>query len=166
MSTLYIVFGPYGSGKTYWSHKLSKQFNAVHLDSDEYYKKTKESRDDGFKAWMLLFQDIYDLSVKGKSVIVDSSHLKKEYRCIYNAWFRKFDKYVLIEIKNTLENCIINNKNRERQIPLYKLVEKYNEIEHIDKSELKYFNELYSINNSVKGATLESLLTDNIQEIK
>jgi predicted kinase len=151
-SILIITFGYPGSGKTYFSEHLSKEFNLFHLSFDkirsEMFDIPTFSQEEHKKVSNLADWLIQELLKKNIRVIVDDNTNKLIQRKKYFKFANKANaRYVLLHIKTPIETAekrIIKRgkiKNLEKK-KYYKPLELSvlhllkNEIEHPNNKEI------------------------------
>lgn len=117
MTTLYLLSGIPGSGKTTLAHQLAEQHNAnVHSYDELPGANTKASMDGSVKqAWL---QAIHADLQKGKSVICDGLNLTVAERKELLATFADIPcKKVLVVKIVPLETCLQRNRGRQARLP-------------------------------------------------
>ena len=126
---LIIMCGVSGSGKSTYAHNLFKsnpsQYLIINRDKIrelifgytedsivDYYKRTDINR---CEKEVTLYEDtlINEGLNKNKTVIVDSTHLKRKYLERFKYWNTETS---LVIMQSTLEECICNNKKKTRQV--------------------------------------------------
>ena len=117
MTTIFLISGIPGSGKTTLAHQLAEQHNAtVHSYDALPEANTKDSMDGSVKqAWLQAIRE--DLET-GKSVICDGLNLtvaeRKELLAEFSDTTCKKVLYVKIV---PLETCLQRNREREARLP-------------------------------------------------
>lgn len=118
MSTLYIMVGIPGSGKSYIAKQIAKNISCAIVsrdtirfellnEEDEYFTKEKEV----FKEYINEIQYYLDI---GKSVIADATHLNAPSRIklLSNLYFTEEDYVVPVVIDTPFEICKERNAQR------------------------------------------------------
>lgn len=117
MTTLYLLSGIPGSGKTTLAHQLAKQYNAtVHSYDDLPGSNTKASMDGSVKqAWL---QAIHADLQNGKSVICDGLNLTVAERKELLSYVADIpcEKILVVKIV-PLETCLKRNRERKARLP-------------------------------------------------
>ena len=117
MTTIYLISGIPGSGKTTLAHQLAEQYNAtVHSYDALPGANTKASMDGSVKqAWLKAIRE--DLQV-GNSVICDGLNLTVADRKELLAAFADIPcKKVLYMKIIPLETCLQRNRERKARLP-------------------------------------------------
>jgi len=148
---LVITLGYPGSGKTYFSERLAKEFNLFHINSDkiryEIFSNPTFSKEEHYVVFSFIDWLTQELLRKGVSVVVDANHNKYINRVKFLKFASKLKaQHVLVHIKTPVdvaEKRLIkrrNIKNAEkkkyyRPLELSVLHTLKNEIEYPDIKE-------------------------------
>lgn len=128
MSTMICLSGLPGSGKTTWAKKfLKKHPEYRYFSPDVYYERINGDdriRDNTFKVWMVMFQEIHEAELAGRNVLIDSDNLTYAQRNQWVEWFPGFDQRVLFYFDEPLEDCVKRMMQRRRKIPIKIMREK------------------------------------------
>lgn len=117
MTTVYVLSGIPGSGKTTLAHQLAEQHNAtVHSYDDLPGSNTKASMDGSVKqAWL---QAIHADLQKGKSVICDGLNLTVAERKELLSYVADIPSEKILVVKIVpLETCLQRNRERKARLP-------------------------------------------------
>ena len=117
MTTLYLLTGIPGSGKTTLAHQLAEQHSAtVHSYDELSGANTKASMDGSVKqAWLTAIRE--DLQA-GKSVICDGLNLTVTERKELLATFADIPCKKILYVKIVpLETCLQRNRERKARLP-------------------------------------------------
>ena len=153
---LVITLGYPGSGKTYFSERLAREFDLFHINSDkirfEIFSNPTFSKEEhnvvfGFIDWMT-----QELLKKGVSVVVDANHNKYKNRAKFLKFANKLkSRHVLIHIKtpvNVAEKRLIKRRS----------------IKNIEKK--KYYRPLeLSVLHTLKNEIEYPSIKENVLEI-
>ncbi len=107
---LICTIGHPGSGKTYFSEKLAKQYNLVHLSRDRFRKEIipnptfqPEERDAIMRAINWITEEFL---MKGIGVLNDGNYNKKRYRNGLAKIAKKIGaKYVIVHVVTSIEQA-------------------------------------------------------------
>lgn len=134
MGVLYLMSGPSAAGKTTYAKEFIKYHSGIrYLCIDDFYAVyggTVDSHDHEFEVWQSFFQAINLAMEDQVDVLVDTNAPTVVMRTQFLDWFGKFDRYVLMFINSTLEDCQIRNANRDRTVPPHALKKMYYQVEH------------------------------------
>lgn len=125
MSTLYLLTGTPGAGKTEFVKEWLDNDQGVDTTwrvfcPDDYYAKINGSdliHTNSFEVWIAMYQDINQAMKDGCNVVIDTNSPTETMREQFIDWFPNFDYYVLVQILADYPTCNRNNSNRERKIP-------------------------------------------------
>ena len=138
MANFYLICGISGGGKTTLSKKIHKLNPSLKVfDVDEYYAKINGDeciRDNFFKVWINLYEDLHDSEIKGEDVLLTTNALTVSQRTQFLEWFPTF-KHHLLWVTAPKEKCIEGNNQRKRQVPIDKLFEQWERMEFPNASE-------------------------------
>lgn len=85
MSTLYVLIGAQGAGKTSWARHNRERLNAVVLASDDVRNDmVAQGRGDpraGDQVFAEVERRLRQLLASGQNVILDATHWQRRYRC-------------------------------------------------------------------------------------
>lgn len=123
---LIATLGHPGSGKTYFSEHLSKEYNLVHLSRDKFRQEAIHNPTYAVEEQNAISQAINWLTCeflsKGVGVINDGNYTKKKYRTILSKIAKKYDcTYILVHIITPVETARkrvvkrINIKSKEKK---------------------------------------------------
>lgn len=132
---MFLMSGVSGSGKSTYARGFAEMNGFQLFDIDSFYKAINGNdncRDNKFEVWMAFYRAIHTAGKNGKDVVIDTNAITYTDRCEFLSWFPEFDHY-LIQIKNTLAECLQNNAKRERKVPEDALKEMFSYWEPIDK---------------------------------
>ncbi|NNC84070.1 MAG: AAA family ATPase [Flavobacteriales bacterium] len=90
---LILVTGLPGSGKTYFADHLAERLNIEHFNSDRIRRSIQGhpeySDEDRMRVYQTMHEKVTELLDAGRSVIVDATFSKSEYRRPYLVWAQK-----------------------------------------------------------------------------
>ncbi len=160
MRTLLIMQGCPGSGKSTWIKNNNLEEYTLSADKirtmvmnpilNEDGKMSISPRNDKY-VWDLLFQILENRMKNGDFTVIDATHnndkMIKKYKELCDTY-----KYILFikKIDTPLEQCLINNKNRDEYkfVPEDKIKLMYNKIQNIKQlAWYRYINDINEINN-------------------
>jgi len=139
-NNFYLVCGISGGGKTLLSHRiyeLNKDKIDVVLDVDEYYAKINGDeliRKNTFQVWHTLFQDIHDLEMDRKNILLTTNSLTVAQRNQFVEWFPTFRHHILW-VTSPKERCLKGNAQRRRQVPESALLHQWDNMEFPNANE-------------------------------
>ena len=145
---LITTFGYPGSGKTYFSERLAKEFNLFHLNSDkirsEMFIKPNYSDEEHKAVLHFINWLVQELLKSGVSIILDANLNRYTQRVSFSKFAKKANSsYVLIHMKTPIE---VAEKRliRRRNIKNIEKKKYYKPIElsvlHTLKDEMEYPN--------------------------
>lgn len=125
MIRLIMLCGLAGSGKSTIAKKLSKQYDFPIVSSDMIRKELygdERIQGNATKVFRVAQNKIVNFLKENKSVIFDATNLVSKRRASFISEIKrriKNDNFscVAIVTSTTLQDCFMNNKNRERQVP-------------------------------------------------
>lgn len=135
MTTLNLISGIPGSGKTTLAHELAQKHNAIVHSYDEMPNaNTKASMDGSVKqAWI---QNIREDLQSGKSVICDGLNLTVAERKELLAQFADIPCQKFLHMKVVpLETCLQRNRERQARLPDFVVEQSAERIEPPAKDE-------------------------------
>ena len=115
-STLYVLCGIPGSGKTTHSTQLAEQANAQLFSFDEYPgacdpRKTKQAKEQ-------MYDDVRSALNAECDVVLDDLHTKKEWRVNLLSTGRDIECHkILVVMTTSLDECLSRNRQRQRRLP-------------------------------------------------
>lgn len=123
---IFLMIGPSGSGKSYFARKLNAQLydESILISSDSARAVIGRGEEDQ-SVNRQVFEWInytceYILKYTTYSVIVDSCALTHEHRDSFIKLAKMYNKNIRAFVFTTsIEQCKINNMNRERKVPDY-----------------------------------------------
>ena len=142
MSTLYVLCGLPGSGKTTYAKQLSENTGIKRYSFDEYPgacdpRKAKQAKQQ-------MYDDVRSALNAGCDVVLDDLHTKKEWRANLLSTLRDIECHkILVVMTTSLDECLSRNRRRKRRLPDFvvkslaesyenpDLVEGWNEIVYI-----------------------------------
>lgn len=138
MSNFYLICGISGGGKTVLSRKIiDLNPGIVMFDVDEYYKKVNGDeciRTHAFNVWHALYQDIHNMEIEGKDVLLTANALTLSQRRQFIEWFPTFSHHILW-VTAPFERCVEGNLARNRHVPLEILKRQWQTMEFPNASE-------------------------------
>ena len=113
MSTLYVLCGLPGSGKTTYAKQLSENTGIKRYSFDEYPgacdpRITKQAKQQ-------MYKDIRTDLNAGHQVILDDLHTKKEWRSNLLSTINAPCQKILIVMNTPVEECLIRNRQRKHR---------------------------------------------------
>lgn len=126
-SKLIFMYGYPAAGKTTYSKQLHEQNkSSILISADSIRRELYGSEDtfgDGQKIYNIILQRMRENLLSGKDVIYDATNLRKDYRMDYLNNLNDIDCYKeIIRVNTDKETCIERHLNRNRNIPLEKLL--------------------------------------------
>ena len=110
MTTLIVLCGIPGSGKTTMSKQLAKDYNAIHCSFDELNLARRQD----------LFPHITQSLEANHSVIADAPHTDKKIRMKLLQTTDHLDcKRILIFMNTPFEECVRRNASRQNPLPFF-----------------------------------------------
>jgi predicted kinase len=119
MSTIYVMTGLPGSGKTSFSKKFAEALDLQYFGIDDFYEHMNGdecNRSNKFDVWMMFYRAIHNAGVAGKDIIIDVNSPTVVDRAEFINWFPEFDKRYLLYMDTPFEVCAVNNHKYHRQI--------------------------------------------------
>ncbi|MBR6097296.1 ATP-binding protein [Candidatus Saccharibacteria bacterium] len=141
MANLFLMSGPCGAGKTTLATRLAKERNLRYLSIEDFYAAFFGSdlvhihREQVWEAFAIAIRTAME---DGTDVLIDTNSPSRADR----DWFiERFPKYTfhLIIVKADKELCLLNNRNRERQIPEEEMESMFKRLEPVTEDELKNY---------------------------
>lgn len=144
MSTLYVMIGIPGSGKSTFAKKLKAEivsrdeirFSFLKNENEPYFKY----EDKVFKKFIQTIQKCLD---KGNDCIADATHLnvKSRYKLLYNLNLENVDIIPII-MNTNLKTCLKRNEKREglKKVPKETIINMSNNLEFPNEYETNLFN--------------------------
>jgi predicted kinase len=132
MKNAFVMVGAPGSGKSTAARKLAKEYNAVIVCGDEIRRELY-----GDAAHQGNWVEFHDRIVEqleenvGKTVILDGTHFNSSFRVgalltLKTYGWNDISAYV---VNPPLEQCLIQNSLRSRQVPRYVLISMYDKLQ-------------------------------------
>ena len=118
MTTLYIMIGIPGAGKTtYAKNSLS---HAEYIGADalrkEFYGKELTLR--GYrKIHRIMLERAKESLLQGKDTVIDCANLSVKARKRYHGILTPNDRMIAVYVHTTLRQAFVNNRSRSRQVP-------------------------------------------------
>lgn len=147
--TFICLVGLPASGKTTYAYDIAYDMNAVIIDSDEYRKDLfgdEEDQSNNQKLFQVMHKTIKDCLRACKNVIFSATNLSsKRRRALLNELTKIPCKKRCVIIATPFEQCLENNRNRERKVPedamwkMYKSWQTPYWFEGWDDIEIKYW---------------------------
>lgn len=133
---LIFTYGYPAAGKTtfanrFYNNFLKDKISATLISADMIRYELYGSQDiygDSELIYKTILYRMIDCALNGQSVIYDATNLRKDYRMDYLTALAEagalnmFDKKIIVRINTDKETCIKRHLNRERNIPLDKLL--------------------------------------------
>lgn len=119
--TFVCLVGLPASGKTTYAYDIAYDMNAVVIDSDEYRKNlfgNEEDQNNNQKLFQVMHKTIKDCLRACKNVVFSATNLSsKRRRALLNELIKIPCEKKCIIMATPFEQCLENNRNRERQVP-------------------------------------------------
>jgi predicted kinase len=128
----FVLIGAPGSGKSVSARKLSKEYDAVIVSGDDIRRKLYGDAPNQGNYVQIHDRIIEQLEENvGKSVIVDGTHYCSSFRVgallsLMTYGWKDITAYV---VNPPLEQCLIQNSLRSRQVPRYVLIEMWEKLQ-------------------------------------
>lgn len=124
-----MIVGIAGSGKSTYAKKLSEEIGATIFSSDELRKEMFDNvgdREHNNEVFIELRKRIKECLKSGKNAIMDSTNLSSKRRRSFVQELNKIDcEKRCIIMATPYEQCLENNKNRDREIPEHEIEKMY-----------------------------------------
>ena len=128
----FVMIGAPGSGKSTAARKLAKEHNAVIVCGDKIRRELYgDAANQG--NWVEIHDTIIEQLEEnvGKSIIVDGTHYCASFRVgallsLMTYGWKDITAYV---VNPPLEQCLIQNSLRSRQVPRYVLISMYEKLQ-------------------------------------
>lgn len=153
MSTCIVLSGVAGSGKSTWV----KTWITEHSECSVYTISLDDLRFKMFgkyadlthqqekEMWDRVVKEAVDASTYYDYLIIDSTALKNKRRMwYYNKLKDYYNHFELVIIDKSLEVCLTQNRQRERQVPNRVIEEMYNYQEAPNDDIVKAFDNVYN----------------------
>lgn len=118
---LIMMCGLPGSGKSCKAKTLSEKLDCIVFSSDQIRKELfgdENSQENNNKVFRILHERVIGALKAGQNVIFDATNLNSRKRSAFLRQIKKIDCYKFCYLIPTpYEDCIKNNKKRERQVP-------------------------------------------------
>lgn len=119
--TFVCLVGLPASGKTTYAYDIAYYINAVVIDSDEYRKDLfgdEKDQNNNQKLFQVMHKTIKDCLRAGKNVVFSATNLSsKRRRALLNELTKIPCEKKCIIMATPFEQCIENNRNRDRVVP-------------------------------------------------
>jgi len=117
MSTVYLLIGVQGSGKSTWARANAEKLNAVVLASDEVRNELEARGIDastaGDQVFAIVEERLGQLVDEGQNVIVDATHARRKWRKKHLAIARKHGaKVIAVWLDVPLAVCLARNAHK------------------------------------------------------
>lgn len=126
---LTMMCGLVGSGKSTLAHKLAQEIDATIFSSDELREEMfgdVNNQDNNTELFHELHKRIKDCLKSGNNAIYDATNISSKRRRSFLQELNKIDCTKKCVIMATpYEQCLENNKNRDRQVPEYVIENMY-----------------------------------------
>ena len=152
MTTLYVLIGAPGSGKSTWALQNASRLGAVVVGSDRVRNELRASGEnplDGDAVFAEVERRARDRLTAGQSVVLDATHYRRRYRTYAIDLGRDLSaRRVAIWFNLPLEDCLRRNAERSGQafgsdvVPSRVVREIY---EHLQPPDLDEFDEIQCI---------------------
>ena len=157
MSTCIIVSGVAGVGKSTWIQNYIKEsylksITVLDISLDDlrfqmFGKYSDLTHQEEKAMWVEVIKEAVEGSSKYQYVIIDSTALKNKRRMwYYNQLKNYFNKFMLIIFNASLETCLIQNRQRDRQVPNRVIEDMYNYKEEPNEEVIKSYDNILRIN--------------------
>lgn len=154
MKTLYITIGVSGSGKSTTAKRLAEHLNIPRFSSDEIRGELcNGDQTDQSKNGLVfkIFHERIEKALETGSVIADATNVKQHDRNVLRKFAMKHGAHIIAIVMDTpKEECLINNKNRDRVVPDFVIEKQWNDFMQYKPSE---FNERILVGWSRGGIT-------------
>ena len=153
MSTCIIMSGVAGVGKSTWV----KQWATEHSNRSVYIINLDDLRFEMFgkyadlthqqekEMWSRVIQDAIKASEIYEYLIIDSTALKNKRRIwYYNNLKNYWKRFELVILNGSLEKCLTQNRQREKQVPNGVIEDMYNYQEIPNDEVIKTFDKIYT----------------------
>lgn len=121
MSTLYMLIGLPGSGKSFYAKNLSEKTEAIIHSSDAIREEllgSEEDQSESPKVFELLHCRVKKDLSNGRDVIYDATNINSKRRRAFLQELIKYDcKKIAIFIATPYEKCLERNNTRNRKVP-------------------------------------------------
>lgn len=117
--TLYIMCGLPGSGKSYHAHKIE---NAQIVSTDDIREELYgDAAIQGkvYEVWDIALARIENILLQKRAAILDATNLRRKNRKKIIDKFNKIATIVCVCVITPKAQCLINNENRDRHVPVY-----------------------------------------------
>ncbi|MBI3762708.1 MAG: AAA family ATPase [Chloroflexi bacterium] len=169
MSTVYILLGAQGSGKTTWAKANASRLEALILASDDVRNELESTGagdpNDGDLVFHIVEEELNWLASQGKTVIVDATHARRKWRKNHIAIARRHGARVVgLWFDAPLELCLARNAARpggawgDRVVPEEMVRWVW---QGFEKPEVGEFDEVWKIGSIGFGRLPESMSPDN-----
>lgn len=159
MSTLYVLVGLPGSGKSTWA---KMQEEAIWLSSDairaELYG-SEEVQDNPSKVFNLMFKRTVEALNSGKDVIYDATNTSRKRRTALIRDIKNKTNGVTccaVVFATPIETCIERNNARDRKVPeevIYKMYKSFN---------VPFYSEGFSVILLIKEKPIKNILEEKL----
>ena len=163
-----MLCGLPASGKSTYANELAKNMNATVLSSDALRLEMfgdETDQDHNQQVFQELHKRVKEHLRAGKNVIYDSTNISSKRRRSFLEELKKIDCFKeCIIIATPYEQCLENNKNRERKVPEWVIERMYRKwqtphwFEGWNNVDIKYWDDKHFVD---EFAIMESLLDFN-----
>ncbi len=156
---LIIVMGLPGSGKTFFATALTKEMQALHMNTDgirkEVFPKPMYSPKEKVVVYETLFDRVCSGLLQGKNVIIDATFSKELYRKPYSDFAKDNNIPCHIILIEASKSTIAERLKKERQdsdadFKVYKEIAE--EFEEIDTKHLQLQSDVLSLSEMINTA--------------
>lgn len=153
-STLYVMIGIPGSGKTTIAKNTAENINALHISRDEIRFSLLTDKDNYFAKENQVYKEftkqIREGLAAGHTVIADATHLnqKSRYKLFHNIHLNPSETTVIgIYMRVPLETCLERNETRKggrTYVPPHEIHNMYTHLQ--PPTYIEPFNYIYTFN--------------------